>query len=195
MKKLFFWAIALLTVSATALAQNNTYNMVITMANGTTITIGPNEVKNITFNEGEVEITGQTLDQFVQQVKFDSLATVTRAQIEILEWSINEMKKDLANLETRLAEMDPSGGGDSDAINELKAQIAQTQKTMDELITELEEETAIRKALNRELSDMIQIEEDERKAADEEWKVRIKELEDYTHMLNERIINIEDHVF
>ena len=70
MKKNILWAlIALFAATFEGAAQNNSYNMVITMANGTTISIGPNEVKNISFNDGKVEMTGQTLDQLVERVE------------------------------------------------------------------------------------------------------------------------------
>lgn len=72
MKKFLVWAIALLASIDSMVAQNNTYSMVITMANGTTITLGPNDVKDITFKDGEVQVTGQALEQIVDMTKENS---------------------------------------------------------------------------------------------------------------------------
>ncbi len=36
-------------------AQENTYNMVIEMTNGTKITDGPNDISSLTFNNGELQ--------------------------------------------------------------------------------------------------------------------------------------------
>ena len=68
MKKNFLIAlVALLAVALNGNAQNNTYNMVIELANGTKITIGPNDVKNISFNNGELVMTGEDINTLVEQ--------------------------------------------------------------------------------------------------------------------------------
>ncbi len=74
MKKIILFALFTL-VSLVTSAQNNTYNMVIELANGTKITIGPNDIRNISFNEGQLVITGEDLNTFVNHVnnKTDSL--------------------------------------------------------------------------------------------------------------------------
>lgn len=86
MKKNILWAlIALFAATFEGAAQNNSYNMVITMANGTTISIGPNEVKNISFNDGKVEMTGQTLDKLVESVEnLEERTKMQDAQIDAL---------------------------------------------------------------------------------------------------------------
>ena len=61
----------LLLISLCSFAQKE-YNMVITLNNGTTVTLGHNDIKNITFNDGEVSITGNmvnTIDSLVQASK------------------------------------------------------------------------------------------------------------------------------
>ena len=52
---------AMLLTVITLSAQNNTYTMVIEMKNGTKVNIGPNEVKNISFNNGQVVFSGNTI--------------------------------------------------------------------------------------------------------------------------------------
>lgn len=60
MKKIIFAAAAALATffSANVMAEETEYNMVITLQNGTTITLGHNDIKNITFNGEEISISG-----------------------------------------------------------------------------------------------------------------------------------------
>lgn len=66
-KNILIALIALLAVALNGHAQNNTYNMVIEMVNGTKITIGPNDVKNISFNDGELVISGENINTLVEE--------------------------------------------------------------------------------------------------------------------------------
>ncbi len=79
MKKIILFALFTL-VSLVTSAQNNTYNMVIELANGTKITLGPNDVRNISFNEGQLVISGEDITTMMNNVKLkiDSLAWVTQ---------------------------------------------------------------------------------------------------------------------
>ena len=62
MRKNFIMSLfAMLLTVITLSAQNNTYTMVIEMQNGTKVNIGPNEVKNISFNNGQVVFSGNTI--------------------------------------------------------------------------------------------------------------------------------------
>lgn len=72
----------MLMTTVNALAQKE-YNMVITLNNGTTVTLGHNDIKEITFNDGEISISGNMVNTI------DSLAGVTVEQgyrIENLEY-------------------------------------------------------------------------------------------------------------
>lgn len=53
-------------------AQDNTYSVVIQMAGGTTFTIGPNEVENITFKDGEVLVSGTSIQSIMDYIKLNS---------------------------------------------------------------------------------------------------------------------------
>ena len=71
MKKNILLVMAMMLMTAVnALAQKE-YNMVITLNNGTTVTLGHNDIKEITFNDGEVAISGNMVNTI------DSLAGVT----------------------------------------------------------------------------------------------------------------------
>ncbi len=69
MKKFFLISlIATFVTIFSASAQDNTYNMVIKMANGTTFTIGPKDVENITFNDGEVVVSGSSIQELIASI-------------------------------------------------------------------------------------------------------------------------------
>ena len=71
MKKNILLAIVMmLMTTVNALAQKE-YNMMITLNNGTTVTLGHNDIKEITFNDGAVAISGNMVNTI------DSLANVT----------------------------------------------------------------------------------------------------------------------
>ena len=76
MKRKYFFTLMMMLAAALGVnAQENTYNMVIEMNNGTKITIGPNDVKDVSFNNGQLVISGPTIQQFIShtQMQVDSL--------------------------------------------------------------------------------------------------------------------------
>lgn len=76
MKKFFILSLIATFVSVLSVsAQDNTYSMVIKMANGTTFTIGPNEVDSLWFNDGQVTVAGTNIMDLVNsiaQLKYES---------------------------------------------------------------------------------------------------------------------------
>ena len=70
------------------------YNMVITLSNGTTVTLGHNDIKEITFNDGEVAISGNMVNTI------DSLAKVSQyleQRTKEVEARSMEMSYDILN--------------------------------------------------------------------------------------------------
>ena len=68
MKKIFYsFAIALAALLPFSIIAEDTANfhMVITLQNGTTVTLGPDDVKNITFNGENIDITGNAVNSIV----------------------------------------------------------------------------------------------------------------------------------
>ncbi|MDE6631371.1 MAG: hypothetical protein K2K23_00060, partial [Muribaculaceae bacterium] len=61
-------AIALATILPCKISAEDTteYNMVITLQNGTTITLGHNDIKNITFNGEEISIAGNVVNTIAE---------------------------------------------------------------------------------------------------------------------------------
>ncbi len=76
------------------------YNMVITLQNGTTITLGHNDIKNITFNGEEIEISGNVVNTISElDEKAENALQRTYMLEEYVDASRAEMmdKIDLAN--------------------------------------------------------------------------------------------------
>lgn len=115
-KNTFFAIVIMLMMSVSALAQSNSYNMVIEMANGTKINIGPNDVKNIYFKDGELVVSGENLEKLIQNTNENMNQTTTELSI---------LNARLQNVESRIDVLsNQSGGASSDEIKNIQAQIA-----------------------------------------------------------------------
>lgn len=83
MKKNFLLAMVVMLMTTVSSFAQKEYNMVITLSNGTTVTLGHNDIKEITFNDGEVAISGNMVNTI------DSLAKVSQD----LEYRIKEVEE------------------------------------------------------------------------------------------------------
>lgn len=94
MKKNFLLAMVVMLMTAVSSFAQKEYNMVITLSNGTTVTLGHNDIKEITFNDGEVAISGNMVNTI------DSLAKVSQdleAHIKEVEERSMKMIYELLN--------------------------------------------------------------------------------------------------
>lgn len=94
MKKNFLLTMVVMLMTAVSSFAQKEYNMVITLSNGTTVTLGHNDIKEITFNDGEVAISGNMVNTI------DSLAQVSQnleAHIKEVEARSMEMSYDILN--------------------------------------------------------------------------------------------------
>jgi len=209
MKKITMWAIGLFIAAAPAVAQNNTFNMVITMANGTTITIGPNEVKNITFNEGQVVVSGENLDKIValagkSNERIDSLGVVTDALRDLSKDGMESLNKNHADLMARIVALEAYvqnlgqsvGGGSTEEIERLKEQIAMLEEKMKA------ENQAYMKTMiaqvEAQMNALIQQETSERLKSqanmEQELFMTIEKLNDKIKALEGKIVELETEV-
>lgn len=135
MKKNILLAIVALMTSVCTFAQKE-YNMVITLNNGTTVTLGHNDIKEITFNDGNVSISGNmintidslagvttTLDQKIMNV-----ATATDDVINKLVAAINEKNAHYDSVLTNIASLMESQSN----LNEQILAIIEEQNTVNE---------------------------------------------------------------
>jgi len=157
-KNILIALVALLAVALNGNAQNNTYNMVIEMANGTKITIGPNDVKNISFNNGELVMTGEDINTLVEQQnktqeRVDSLAEeddkhyqegialiyYLKDRIEYVEEQVTKLQggggtPDLSNYVTKPEfQQAIQGCAKNEEIEELKARLTYHEQMFNEL--------------------------------------------------------------
>ena len=95
MKRNFFIVlIALFALVLTVNAQENeteTYNMVVKMPDGTTVTIGTDDVEEVSFNNGKLVISGQSLNEILSLVYgFYDTQAMTNLKIANIEAELAE---------------------------------------------------------------------------------------------------------
>lgn len=133
MKKNFLLAIAVMLMTAvSSFAQNEQkeYNMVITLNNGTTVTLGHNDIKDITFNDGEISISGDvvsTIDNLRDFTYYlDNKMMVVRdeqnTRIQELEDNMAKLSEDtynkFSNMATLLGDTDKKFNNMATAVDE-----------------------------------------------------------------------------
>ena len=97
MKKLLLFLLMPLAV-LTARAQSNDYNMVIELKNGTKITLGANDVEDLTFNGDALSFSGNTIEDIIAALatKADKSELTTKAdksEIEELRTLISQLQE------------------------------------------------------------------------------------------------------
>lgn len=135
MKKNFLLAIAVMLMTAvSSFAQNDQkeYNMVITLNNGTTVTLGHNDIKDITFNDGEISISGDvvsTIDNLRDFTYYlDNKMMVFRdeqnTRIQELEDNMAKLSEDTDNkFNNMAAAVDKNFAIYNDALNNMAATV------------------------------------------------------------------------
>jgi len=108
MKKNFLLAMVVMLMTAVSSFAQKEYNMVITLSNGTTVTLGHNDIKEITFNDGEVAISGNMVNTI------DSLAQVSQN----LKAHINDQETHIKEVEERSMKMSYDLLTRTDALNQ-----------------------------------------------------------------------------
>ncbi len=95
MKKYYFIVLtALLTFALNLNAQENeeqeTYNMTVTLPDGTTVTVNTEDVNEITFANGKLNVTGTSIDEIVQKLRqaLDAIAENRDRSYDGLERSV-----------------------------------------------------------------------------------------------------------
>lgn len=135
MKKNFLLAFAVMLMTAvSSFAQNEQkeYNMVITLNNGTTVTLGHNDIKDITFNDGEISISGDvvsTIDNLRDFTYYlDNKIMVFRdeqnTRIQELEDNMAKLSEDTDNkFNNMAAAVDKNFAIYNDALNNMAATV------------------------------------------------------------------------
>ena len=133
MKKNFLLTMVVMLMTAVSSFAQKEYNMVITLSNGTTVTLGHNDIKEITFNDGEVAISGNMVNTI------DSLAQVSQnleTHIKAVEARSMEMSYDILNRTEMLNQQVDVN------MDETKARIEELKSTLKNNIAAAETEIA-----------------------------------------------------
>lgn len=140
MKKNFLLAMVVMLMTAVSSFAQKEYNMVITLSNGTTVTLGHNDIKEITFNDGEVAISGNMVNTI------DSLAQVSQnleAHIKEVEARSMDMSHMLLNRTEELnQQVDVNMDVTKAKIDELKSYDAALKNNIAAAETEIAETSA-----------------------------------------------------
>lgn len=136
MKKNFLLAMVVMLMTAVSSFAQKEYNMVITLSNGTTVTLGHNDIKEITFNDGEVAISGNmvnTIDSLakVSQNLEEHIKEVEARSMEMSHMLLNRTEElnqqvdfNMADTKAALQNANELIKQQSDEINALNAKIA-----------------------------------------------------------------------
>lgn len=140
MKKNFLLAMVVMLMTAVSSFAQKEYNMVITLSNGTTVTLGHNDIKEITFNDGEVAISGNMVNTI------DSLAQVSQyleQRTKEVEARSMEMSYDILNRTEMLnKQVDFNMDVTKAKIDELKSYDAALKNNIAAAETEIAETSA-----------------------------------------------------
>ena len=141
MKKNFLLAMVVMLMTAVSSFAQKEYNMVITLSNGTTVTLGHNDIKEITFNDGEVAISGNMVNTI------DSLAQVSQNQeyqIRAVEERSMKMSYDLFNRTEELYKQ----------IAETDTKVANTEAALQNTYNLVKEQSDKINILNEKIADL-----------------------------------------
>lgn len=159
MKKNFLLAMVVMLMTAVSSFAQKEYNMVITLSNGTTVTLGHNDIKEITFNDGEVAISGNMVNTI------DSLAQVSQNQethIKAVEARSMDMSHMLLNITEELNQQVDANMAETKArIEDLKSALKNNIAAAETEIAETSARVAYTEAALQNANEMIKLQSDE----------------------------------
>ena len=159
MKKNFLLAMVVMLMTAVSSFAQKEYNMVITLSNGTTVTLGHNDIKEITFNDGEVAISGNMVNTI------DSLAQVSQnleTHIKAVEARSMEMSyEDLNRTDKLNQQVDVNMDVTKAKIDELKSTLKNNIAAAETEIAETSARVANTEAALQNANELIKQQSDE----------------------------------
>lgn len=159
MKKNFLLAMVVMLMTAVSSFAQKEYNMVITLSNGTTVTLGHNDIKEITFNDGEVAISGNMVNTI------DSLAQVSQyleQRTKEVEARSMEMSYDVLNRTDKLnQQVDFNMDVTKTRIDELKSALKNNIAAAETEIAETSARVANTEAALQNANELIKQQSDE----------------------------------
>lgn len=135
MKKNFLLSMIIMLMTTISSFAQKEYNMVITLNNGTTITLGHNDIKEITFNDGQVSISGNVVNTI------DSIANAGQ-NLENIVWNRLAENMDMIKLNQDEIEQNRKMLDQLNQVIEVnRANIAANQDAIKENSARIEEQT------------------------------------------------------
>lgn len=112
-------------------AQSEDYNMVITLPDGTTVTVSTDDVDDIQFSNGQISVSGTSIQQLLSALMtLQAAENDTRNRVEMLQVICDDLKNsvitnqtDAANLKVLLAELQAREAAHEDRTNRLQDDI------------------------------------------------------------------------
>lgn len=133
-------AFALMATPALFAQSSNTYSMQIELKDGTKITLGPNDLKNITFVDGVIKIEGNTIEELRSSIakaeaNTKNMVEEQRYNVEALKQKASDLQAMIDYLSDKVAKLENAGGGsgNTEDITALQAAIATLQSELAKL--------------------------------------------------------------
>ena len=133
-------AFALMATPALFAQSSNTYSMQIELKDGTKITLGPNDLKNITFVDGVIKIEGNTIEELRSSIakaeaNTKNMVEEQRYNVEALKQKASDLQAMIDYLSVKVAQLEKAEGGSGNAedITALQAAIATLQSELAKL--------------------------------------------------------------
>lgn len=197
MKKFFSFTLISFFFAATAAfaqSEQKEYNMVITLQNGTTVTLGHNDIRDITFNDGEISISGNVVETIAKIASTaDSLANVSRDSQYQLEEALVRMDYVMNMMDDVMNKSDNAQDDIAKlqmGMEEMHARIMATSNELLDKVSTLEEAM---EASNTNMT-MMQGMIEENRAISYDMMNRLKEHEAVIGMLMDRITALESQL-
>lgn len=171
MKKNFLLAMVVMLMTAVSSFAQKEYNMVITLSNGTTVTLGHNDIKEITFNDGEVAISGNmvnTIDSLAQVSQYLEQRTkeVEARSMEMSHMLLNRTEElnqqvdyNMANTNAKIETLESYDGAlknnialAEDKIAETSARVANTEAALQNANEMIKQQSDEINALNAKIA-------------------------------------------
>lgn len=175
MKKNILLTLAFFTASTIGTFAQDTpkeYNMVITLSNGTQVTLGHNDVKDITFNDGKISISGDvatTIQELQERTKYIEDATMdnryrhesdnekTNATLMVHETILNDhaaaINSNADIMKQMAAYTDEKFAKNDNALIAISNYVAQQDEVNQELLAQIEILYKVIESLHPELNE------------------------------------------
>lgn len=152
-------AFALLATPALFAQSSNTYSMQIELKDGTKITLGPNDLKNITFVDGVIKIEGNTIEELrssIEKCEAQTLNVMEKQQDNyyVHEKMMAELQADQAASNAKIAKVQDMVATIEVAIMDLQKAVKELQSSGDGSTANDERIKALEDAVDKLKADM-----------------------------------------